>query len=458
MAQDDEHSMPLESPSGWLPDLSALSPSLNDKLPPAPATGPRAKPDPAKSGGQGLTLGELIELALANNPSTRSEWAQAKAAAAELGQAYSAYYPQASLTYTGSRVRSGEHFLGGGDEYETTWGPTLTISILLADLGGRGATVDEAGQNLTAARYSFQQAVHDLLLSVHEGFFNYYAAIQGVSSARADLEAAQAGLDVAEAQHKVGVGTKSDVLQAQANLAQGQYQLEEALGALRTAWVNLALVTGLPPEPRLKVADPAPADGELAKLTSSQLTELAVKHRPELLALEAQVKAYRSAVRVADSAMWPDMEAGVELEQTEYSDQEGEYQSTAYLELNFDLFTGFSSSYKRKEAVANLWDARGQLAATRLEITNNVLSQQQTYLSSQAQVTSSQAYLSSAEQSYQMALGLYREGLGTIVSVINAQDKLTEARSQLVQAQASLNIAAASLAHACGQAQRLGGK
>lgn len=443
-----------DTPAGLLPDLSAAAPNLDDGLPPAPASGPRAVAAPDKA----LALGELVDLALANNPSTRSAWAQAKAAAAGVGQAYSAYYPQATLTYNAARARSGEHFLGGGDAFQTTWGPTLSLTYLLADLGGRGATVDQAGQTLAAARWNFNQAVQDLLLSVHEGYHNYYAAGQAVESARADLKAAQAGLDEANVRHQVGVVTKSDVLQAQSDVAQGQYQLESALGTLRSAWVNLALVAGLPPEPRLRVAPPAAVDAELAGMPGARLTELADKHRPQLLALDCQVKANRAAVRVADSALWPTLDAGVDMQHSDYSDEQGGYESTVFLQLNFDLFTGFKNSYAKRQAVAQLWDARGQLAAARLNVNNQVLSQQQTFITARAQVTASEAYLAETRQSHQMQLGLYKEGLGTIVEVINAQDKLAEARAQLVQARSAVFIAAARLAHACGLAERLGGK
>ena len=441
-------------PSGLLPDLSAAAPHIDDGLPPAPATGHRSPAAP----GQPLALGELVDLALANNPSTRSAWAQAKAAAAGLGQAYSAYYPQATLTYNAARARSGEHFLGGGDAYQTTWGPTLSLTYLLADLGGRGATVNQAGRSLEAARWNFNQAVHDLLLSVHEGYYNYYAAGQAVESARADLKAAQTGLDEAKVRHQVGVVTKSDVLQAQSNLAQDQYLLESALGTLRSAWVNLALVVGLPQDPRLRVAAPGAADADLAGMPGKQLTDLAAKHRPQLLALDSQVKANRAAVRVADSALWPTLDAGVDMQHTDYSDEQGGYESTVFLQLNFDLFTGFNNSYAKRQAVAQLWDARGQLATARLNVSNQVLSQQQAFITARAQVAASETYLAQTEQSHQMQLGLYKEGLGTIVEVINAQDKLAEARAQLVQARAAVLIAAARLAHACGLAERLGGK
>ena len=51
----------------------------------------------------------VLERTLCANPATRSAWLTARLRAAELGQAYSAYLPELSLS--GSLVRTGDDLL-----------------------------------------------------------------------------------------------------------------------------------------------------------------------------------------------------------------------------------------------------------------------------------------------------------------------------------------------------------
>jgi len=55
-----------------------------------------------------LTLAQAIDIALANNPSTRTAWLQARAAEEQLGAEWAAFLPDVDLTV--NAVRSGDVF------------------------------------------------------------------------------------------------------------------------------------------------------------------------------------------------------------------------------------------------------------------------------------------------------------------------------------------------------------
>ena len=56
---------------------------------------------PQFSSQKSYNLGNLIDLALNNNPSTRAAWSQAKAASASVGEARSLYYPWVKAGFNG---------------------------------------------------------------------------------------------------------------------------------------------------------------------------------------------------------------------------------------------------------------------------------------------------------------------------------------------------------------------
>src|SRR6202162_1734624 len=97
-----------------------------DATPPAPPAAkekePEIPPEYLKEGAT-LSIGQVVDLALRNNPATRQAWFDARAAAAELGAKFSAWYP--SLELDAQILRQKQAALGGQFTFlQTTYGPT----------------------------------------------------------------------------------------------------------------------------------------------------------------------------------------------------------------------------------------------------------------------------------------------------------------------------------------------
>src|SRR5258708_167041 len=99
-----------------------------------------------------LSLSELIDISLKNHPQTKQAWWNAQRAAAALGGAKSAYYPEIVLH---SSVTNGRDFkfIRGPNTTYTIVGSDLALSILLFDYGERKADVEAAKSALQAAHW-----------------------------------------------------------------------------------------------------------------------------------------------------------------------------------------------------------------------------------------------------------------------------------------------------------------
>jgi len=86
-----------------------------------------------------LTLAKAIDIALTNNPQTRTTYLQARAAEAALGSARSAYLPEIDINATAGRVRNSTQ------PATNSFAPSVALSYLLFDFGGREAEVDLRG-------------------------------------------------------------------------------------------------------------------------------------------------------------------------------------------------------------------------------------------------------------------------------------------------------------------------
>src|SRR3954468_2375422 len=96
---------------------------------------------------QQLSLADVVDLALRNNPATRASWAQARAAADLLGSARGQYYPtiDGDVSVTRSKVPTTSAINSG---QRTVYGPSVSLNYLLLDFGGRSGSIERARQTL----------------------------------------------------------------------------------------------------------------------------------------------------------------------------------------------------------------------------------------------------------------------------------------------------------------------
>ena len=100
---------------------------------------------------------EVVDLALCNNPQTRDLWANARAQAAQVGVAQSAYWPDLDGKLSTGHV-DGSSLSGRQNS------ASLTLSWLLVDFGARAAHLENARQLLAAAAATLDATVQAVFL------------------------------------------------------------------------------------------------------------------------------------------------------------------------------------------------------------------------------------------------------------------------------------------------------
>lgn len=410
-----------------------------------------------------LTLTDLINVALINNPSTRQSWEDALAASAGVKQAQSLWYPQAKVSVDVNRIKSDLNRIqvptseATGDIDDLTINPGAQLTFLLLDFGGRSATIEEAVQILIAANYQFNQALQDLLLNVETAYYDLYSAEAEVNAAEADVEDAFTSLDAAKKRLDSGLGTRLDVLQAQSNYDESLYSLEEAKGAVKTAHAMLAQTLGLPADTDFKIAEPS---GELpTDLTEENITSLintALKDRSDIAALRASFRAQEAAVKVANSSLWPSVSLGASADWYRYHyydsdiDDEDAHQYAGFVNVTWDIFDGFYNLSIKRAAQAELASQHAQLIEAEIAASADVWTSYYNYRTAIQKLFFGEAFFLSSEESYELAIKSYNSGLNNILDVFQAQSNLSSARSNLIQSRKDIFVAIANLAYATG--------
>jgi len=421
----------------WVPPASAVPrdvPKLEVSLP--------AGLEPGKP----VTLAQVIDVALANNPATRSAWLEARAAEAGLGSARSAYLPGIDVLAALTHGRAAS----GNASTATIFAPSLALNYLLFDFGGRAAQVEQARQPLIALDFLHNEAIQNVVLRTQQTYYGYLDAKALLAAQDATLAERQASLDSADARHRAGVATIADVLQARTALSQARLTYETIDGNLRTIEGSLATAMGLPPTTRFDFGS-LPADipsTEIGSAVESLLTR-AGSTRPDLAAQRALAERARARVQQVRSAGLPSLslsatagrQFGTGSRITPYS---------AGVALRFPLFTGWRNTFDVRQAELQQQLAEEDVRGLAQQIDLQVWTGYYALQTAAQRLATSRDLLASAQQSVDVARERYKAGVGGILELLTAEAALETARAQEVQSRADWFVAVAQLAHDTG--------
>lgn len=402
---------------------------------------------------QALTLDDVLNLALSNNTATRAAWADARAAAYAYGAARGAYLPTVALGVTAQKLQT-PAIQGRTAARQTTWEPSVSISWLLLDFGGRAGSVGAARDALLAADWTHNATIQNVVLDVEVAFFDYLDARALRAAELQTVAEADTNLAAARERHRVGLATVADVLQAQTARSQAQLALESTEGALAAARGALAVAMGLPanvPYDVDSVPLPPPPPGISENVDS--LIAQAVAARPDLAAAQAEADAARARVSIARGAALPSLVLsgnGGDVYLANRTPQVPGPTYTLSLGLQIPLFAGGAHVYGLKSAAAAADAAASQAEAVRQQVIFEVFTSYYALQTATQRVRTAGDLLASAAQSEQVALGRYKAGAGSLLDLLTAEAALADARAQSVGAHYGWYAALAQLGHDVG--------
>lgn len=427
-----------------------------DRPLPAVTAPQRTEPSASKTP---LTLPELTEFALRNNPKTRQAWFAARAAAAGVAIEQADLLPQLTANYGLTRVQPVSATTGAVSPWQTRYGPSVTLSYILFDFGARSNQVESAEYRLLAANLIQNRTLQDVVLLVEQAYYQLIGFEALVQVNEQSLKNNQTALEAAQKRRESGLATVADVYRAETQVAQAQLNLTRSRGDYEKAKGRLAAAVGLPVQNTLRIQTLSAAP-QIREITTSlsELLEQAKALRPDLVAAEAQARAARASAEAASKAGLPSIEvAGATGRTSFWDDRPSATNYSLGLNLRIPLFTGFRDTYSARQAQAQLEQA---------EAARDVLYQQteldvwQAYYDLQTAAggtVSTEAQVKSAEQTAQATLARYRAGFGSILDLITAQQDESNARVQRIQSYLDWYTAFARLNYSIGMNDALAG-
>src|SRR5438309_3796000 len=475
---------PPSSDKAWLPPkLSDYENQLAGQRFYEAETGSRVSINPRKT----YNLAELIDIAQRSNPETRVAWERARQAAAAVGLTESAYYPylvaaaaggydRAFIPFPTLRVKQQTPPTNGNlPNVEIVGGGTLITESLLAraelnakwlllDFGERKATTAAAREQLMMANVGFNGTHQKIVFDVTDRFYQLGTARQKVMVTQSALDAARTIEQAAQTRFDNGLATKPELLQAQQQSAQSNFDLEASRGAESDARVALIESIGLLPTVPLKVADLPEKSyvGAAAEGPVDELIAKALSQRPNLVAKLADVHSKEQEIRRIRAEYYPKVALDAHGSETELdvsianSDFFGGARPTfgAFLTMNVPIFDGFARRHKLDMAEADLPQAENELAGARDSAARDVWKAYTGYRTALKKQDAAEKLLTASKSAFDAVLDSYKQGLSTYTEVVTAERNLTSALATSHDTQSAIYTSQAALALSVGDLAR----
>lgn len=400
-----------------------------------------------------LSLSQVVDFSLKNNPQTAVSWANILGAIAQLGEARKDYWPSAKVSSNIQRQRQDSPF--SLQAKATQW---LTLSTTdgrfeytLWDFGARFAKSEAALQALYSMSYSYNQELQTIIQGVTNDYYQYlYQKAAYLDRAR-DVEDAALLLQAAEKKLYLGIANITDLVQAKTLYSGAQVNYIAQKDFKENALAKLATQMGMAANLAFETQDfPQSLPGKEFLLTNEEFIEIALNNRPELVQYKAEVLSKRAALQYSRLEPLPKVKGDLDLQYNAYHGFRNSFNLVALFKVEMPVFEGFYFNNKKRQAKAELKEAIALFKKQQDLVLEEVTIYYQNYKNAVDKITFTQDYLDAALEEFQVTLANYKAGTGDILDVAQAWTSLSDARTKFTKSVEALFTSLTNLAYATG--------
>jgi outer membrane protein TolC len=397
------------------------------------------------------TLERALDYALAHNPDARLAQQRIMAAQAGLEQADSAFWPH--LQFQSSYTRTDNPMMVFGSILnQRAYNSSLNFNNVpdVDDLNVRGLVTvplyaggkimagrEAAKANTEAAKQTSAAVRNELGFEVVRAFQTILKTRQFIHATEAAVTAFEGNQTAAKKRLDGGTLLKSDELDIEVRLTQAREDLVRARNANTLAILTLRNLLGIESED-FSVVEVAPV--ATVPIGGDFL------HRPELTAASERERAARAEIKGAKSGYQPRVSAFGSLDHDYGWVTGGDGNSySAGVMLQWDLWDGFSSRAKTREAKANLESASEEKRKLRLALDFEVEQARLNLKAANERLAVTEKSVEQAEESAKLTRNRFEQGMAISTQLIDAESALVAARVRRAESESDQRIAVAAL-------------
>lgn len=397
------------------------------------------------------TLKGAMAKAYANNPDLNVARAFLRATDENVTIAKAGYRPQVDAVASGTvnNIRD----ISGAPGVENTYrsgSVGLQITQIIFDGFQTLSRIRAAESGVFAGQEDLKAREIQILLSAVQAYADIARDQQVVTIRRQNLAFLREQLKASQTRLDVGEGTRTDVSQAEAQLAAGQALLAAAVAQLKVSRATYVQIVGSEPD---SVRQPSAA---MIGLPGSlqQAVELAVTQHPSVKAALYQVDAAGYQIEEAEGALLPGVtlqgSVGRNATDNTFSGTDAT-QSSITAQLRVPIYQGGAEYGRVRQAKERLGAQQLQVDSVRAEIQQMVVSAYAQLEAARAAISANQQQLSAAQLALEGVIEERNVGQSTTLDVLNAQQQVLNAKESLAQSARSAVVSSYSALAAMGR-------
>lgn len=398
------------------------------------------------------TLKGAMAKAYANNPDLNAARAALRATDENVTIAKAGYRPQVAINASGTINNLRD--ISGLPGYEDTYRSGqvgLSISQVIFDGFQTLSRIRAAESGVFAGQEDLKANEIQILYSAVQAYADIARDQQVVSIRKQNLAFLNEQLKASQTRLDVGEGTRTDVSQAQAQLAAGKALLAAAVAQLKVSHSTYVQIVGSEPD---SVKQPAPAQRGLPS-GLQQAVELAITEHPSVKAALHQVDTAGYQVDEAEGTLLPGVSIRGSVARNG-SDQLSASPndltaSSLTAQLTIPIYQGGAEYGRIRQAKENLGARQIQVDSVRARIQQMVVASYAQLEASRAAISANQQQLSAAQMALEGVVEERNVGQATTLDVLNAQQQVLNAKESLAQSARNAVVSSYSALAAMGR-------
>jgi len=401
-----------------------------------------------------LSLADAEKIALRNHPQVAAADYRALAAQEVMKETRAGYYPNANLYGDAVGADSEDaRILAGGLNNPTVYNRLaggISVSQLITDFGRTANLTSSSKFQAQAENQNASATREQVLLQVNANYLGTLQAQAVLHVAQQTLDTRQLLLDQVSLLASNKLKSELDVSFASVAVQQSKLLVERAQNDADAAMASLSTALGYREPHQFELSEPDSFTNAIAN-DDSELVQIALAQRPELLSLRDQDIAAQKYARAQRDTRLPSVSAFGEAGGSPmHDDHLPDDYAVGGIQISFPLFAGGLYTARQHEAELKAQAQDELLRSLEDDIVRDVHIAWLNVNNAREQIKTSRELVRSASDAYDLAQSRYQSGLSSIVELSEAQLNLTSAQITDTNARYNLFIQQANLNYQTG--------
>ena len=398
-----------------------------------------------------IDISDIKDLIIANNIELKSLEKLVKSSSFNVSSKISKRYPKLDLSANGlPKYLYGENYNSNSANTKSsqfTANPSLTIKWDLID-PQRGLEIKSARQSYEIARNNYEIKKRDLIQEGRAKYHEYQKLCEDINNARISVELSLNSLKDAQSKLDSGIGTKFDVLEAEAELARDKQLLEEKKTLLEIIEISIKEILNIKNE--VLINKNQKIQGVWDHSPSTNINN-AIKNSLSLKNITIQNKILANQANIFRNANKPNVFISNTLSSTftkgdylatEINSQKynSSYNNTISLNFSWNFFNGGININASKAKLAEAESGAFEYEIFKNRLIKNINESILNLNLNLKNIHSAQKEIDSSKESLRLARLRYEVGIATLKDILLRQKELSIARTKNINAIFNYNI------------------